>query len=231
MKEGRIVFNETQDSIDPKVTVRAETRERDENGNMVTITLSANNQPVSTFNPTFTATPAKSEREIMNLLGQVISADSSGAGEFGGAFGDLFLQSTVMRRVENTLRELLNFDIVSIRTNVVQNSLKLSMDESTNNKQLSVGNFMDNSTVYVGKYFGSSIYLDSMLHWTYDEHKIDNGSSVNGLVFQPEIGFEMASPFANIRLQVAPDIDSLQKGLLNTWVPSTSMTLSWKFAF
>lgn len=231
MKEGRIVFNETQDSIDPKVTLRAETRERDENGNMVTIILSANNQPVSTFNPTFTSNPAKSEREIMQLLGQVISADSKGMSDILGSGGDFFLQSTVMRRVENTLRELLNFDIFSIRTNVVQNSLKLSMDENTNNKQLSVGNFIDNSTVYMGKYFGSSIYVDSMLHWSYDENKIDNGGSVNGVVFQPELGFEMTSPFVNIRLGVAPDIDSLQKGLLNTWVPSTSMTLSWKFAF
>ena len=231
MKEGRIVFNETQDSIDPKVTVRAETRERDENGNMVSIILSANNQPVSTFNPTFSANPAKSEREIMQLLGQVISADSSGVSDILGSGGDFFIQSTVMRRVENTLRELLNFDIFSIRTNVLQNSLKLSMDDNTNNKQPAIGNFIDNSTVYMGKYFGSSIYVDSMLHWSYDENKIDNGTSVNGVIFQPEFGFEMSSPFVNIRLGVAPDIDSLQKGLLNTWVPSTSMTLSWKLSF
>lgn len=231
MKEGRIIFNENQDSIDPKITVRADTRERDANGNLVTITLAANNQPVSSFNPTFSATPAKSEREIMQLLGQVISADSTGVSDILGSSGDFFIQSTVIRRVENTLRELLNFDIFSIRTNVLQNSLKMSMDENTNNKQLSVGNFIDNSTVYIGKYFGSSIYVDSMLHWTYDENKINNGTSVNGIVFQPELGFEMTTPYVNIRLGVAPDIDSLQKGLLNTWVPSTSMTLSWKFAF
>ena len=231
MKEGRIVFNESQDSIDPKVTVRAETRERDANGNMVTILMSANNQFVSSFNPTFTANPAKSEREIMQLLGQVISADSSGVSDSLGSGGDFFIQSTVMRRVENTLRELLNFDIFSIRTNILQNSLKLSMSENTKNKQLGFGNFIDNSTVYMGKYFGSSIYVDSMLHWSYDENKINNGTSVNGIIFQPEFGFEMTSPFVNIRLGVAPDIDSLQKGLLNTWVPSTSMTLSWKLAF
>ena len=231
MKEGRVIFNETQDSIDPKITVRAETRERDANGNMVTIILSANNQPFSSFNPTFSSNPAKSEREIMQLLGQVISADSSGVSDILGSGGDFFIQSTVIRRVENTLRELLNFDIFSIRTNVLQNSLKLSMEENTKNKQLTVGNFIDNSTVYMGKYFGSSIYVDSMLHWSYDENKINNGTSVNGIIFQPEFGFEMTSPFVNIRLGVAPDIDSLQKGLLNTWVPSTSMTLSWKFAF
>ncbi len=231
MKEARVVFNENQDSIDPKITVRAETRERDDNGNLVTIIMSANNQSVSSFSPIFSSNPAKSEREIMQLLGQVISADSSGVSDILGSGGDYFLQSTVMRRVENTLRELLNFDIFSIRTNVIQNSLKLSMDEDTSNKQLTVGNFIDNSTVYMGKYFGSSIYVDSMLHWSYDENKINNGTSVNGIVFQPELGFEMTSPFVNIRLGVAPDINSLQKGLLNTWVPSTSMTLSWKLAF
>ena len=167
----------------------------------------------------------------MQLLGQVISADSSGISDILGSGGDFFIQSTVMRRVENTLRELLNFDIFSIRTNILQNSLKLSMSENTKNKQLGFGNFIDNSTVYMGKYFGSSIYVDSMLHWSYDENKINNGTSVNGIIFQPEFGFEMTSPFVNIRLGVAPDIDSLQKGLLNTWVPSTSMTLSWKLAF
>ncbi len=231
MREGRIVFNENQDSIDPKVTVRAETRERDANGNMVSIILSANNQPVSSFNPTFSANPAKSEKEIMQLLGQVVSADSSGVPDILVAGGDYFVQATVMRRIENTLRELLNFDIFSIRTNVLQNSLKMSMGEKSNNKQLTVGNFIDNSTVYMGKYFGSSIYVDSMLHWSYDENKIKNGTSISGIIFRPEVGFEMTSPFVNIRLGVAPDIDSLQQGLLNTWVQSTSMTLSWKLAF
>lgn len=231
MKNGRIVFNETQDVIDPEITVRAETRERDENGNMVSIILSAENQRVSAFNPIFSANPAKSEKDIMVLLGQVVSADSDNIASLAVAGGDYFVQATVMRRIENTLREMLNFDIFSIRTNVLQNSVKLGLDRDSSSKQISVGNFIDNSTVYIGKYFGNSLYVDSMLHWSYDEDKNDNGDSVNGIVFQPEIGFEMTSPFVNIRLGVAPDINSLQKGLLETWVPSTSMTLSWKLAF
>ncbi|WP_407426159.1 hypothetical protein [Treponema sp.] len=231
LKEGRIVFNENQNLIDPKVTVRAETRERDDNGNMVTIILSANNQRVSTFRPLFSSNPAKSEKEIMEILGQVIAGDSEDVYSLIATSGDYFVQATAMRKIENTLRELLNFDIVSIRTSVLQNSIKLSMDEDSSNKQISLGNFIDNSTVYFGKYFGSSIYVDSLLHWSYDETRVDDRTSTSGLVFQPELGFEIASPFVNIRLGVAPDIDSLQKGLLNTFVPSTSMTLSWKFAF
>lgn len=231
MKEGRIDLNETQDKVDPKITLRAETRERDESGNMVNIIMTANNEPLSTFSPHFSSSPAKSEKEIMELLGQVVSADSSDIASFAVAGGDYFIQSTIMRKIENTLRETLNFDIFSIRTNVLQNSVKYSMNRDASSKKLSVGNFIDNSTVYVGKYFGSSIYVDSLLHWTYDEDKSDSGTNVNDIVFQPEFGFEMTSPFVNIRIGVAPDIDEIRRGMTGTWVPSTSMTLSWKHSF
>lgn len=232
MKEGQLSLNETQDRIDPRITVRAETRERDETGNMITITMTANNEPLSTFSPHFTATPAKSEKEIMELLGEVVSADSDNIASLAVAGGDYFLQSTLMRSIENTLRETLNFDIFSIRTNVLQNSVKYTMNrETSHNKQLSFGNFIDNSTVYVGKYFGSSIYVDSLLHWSYDENTASDGSISSDIVFQPEFGFEMTSPFVNIRIGVAPDIDEIRRGMTGTWVPSTSMTLSWKHSF
>ena len=48
------------------------------------------------------------------------------------------------------------------------------------------------------------------------------------MLFQPEFGMELESPFANIRVNMAPDINALLK---NQFVPSTSVTLSWKFAF
>ena len=234
MKEGRIVFSESQDALDPRITILAETRERDTDGNRLTITLSAQNQLLSQFTPTFYSTPAKSELEIMTLLGQVVSADSENIGSFMMAGGDYLVQATVMRKIENTLRELCNFDIFSVRTNVLQNTLKqgTTRSDSTANKsdssQITFGNFFDNSTVYIGKYFGSAIYVDAMFHWVYDETLIDNSNSINGLVFQPELGFEMASPFVNIRLGVAPDLNAVQQ---NLWVPSTSITLSWKHSF
>ena len=230
MKEGRIALNETQDRMAPKITVRAETRERDESGNMVTIVMSANNEPLSTFTPHFSSVPAKSEKEIMELLGNIVSADSENVASLAVAGGDYFMQATLMRKIENTLRETLNFDIFSIRTNVLQNSVKFATSRDSSN-HLSFGNFIDNSTVYVGKYFGSSIYVDSLLHWTYDEDKAVNGTYSGDIVFQPEFGFEMTSPFVNIRIGVAPDIDEIRRGITGTWVPSTSMTLSWKHSF
>ena len=228
MKEGKVVFNEYNEVFDPRITVRAETRERDENNNQVTITLSATQQALSQFNPRFTATPAKSENEIMELLGQVISGNSENVASLAMAGGDYLMQATVMRTVENTLRELLNFDIFSVRTNILQNAVKQSLEKNSAGKQLSFSNFFDNSAVYVGKYFGSAMYVDALMHWSYDETKAKNEDSVRGLVLQPEFGFEMSSPFVNIRFGVSPDLEAIKNSL---WIPSTSVTLSWKHSF
>ncbi len=227
MKEGRVQFNETQDNFDPRITVRAETRERDANGAQVNIILSANAQKLSQFNPRLSSSPARSETEILELLGQVISADSENVASLAGAGGDYLVQATVMRGIENTLREACNFDIFSIRTNVLQNAVKQTIDKSSN-KQMSFGNFFDNSTVYIGKYFGSAMYVDALMHWNYDDTKVGDSDTVNGLVFQPQFGLEMESPYVNIRLGVAPDLEAIRNSL---WIPSTSITLSWKHSF
>ena len=226
MKEGRMVFNETQDRFDPRITVRAETRERDVNNNQVTIILSATGQTLSQFNPRLSASPAKSEKEIVELLGQVITADSENAASLAVAGGDYIVQATVMRQVENALREVFNFDIFSIRTNVLQNAVKQGMEKSAN-RQPGFGNYFDNSAVYVGKYFGSAMYVDALMHWNYDDTKAGDKNS-NGLVFQPEFGLEMESPYVNIRLGVAPDLEALKKSF---WTTSPSITLSWKHSF
>ena len=101
------------------------------------------------------------------------------------------------------------------------------MNVKNEGKELTLSNFLDNTTVYIGKYFGSSIYADALLHFAYDESKILNGESVSGLVFQPEIGLEMDSPFGTIRWSLAPEIGSTQ----HLWVPASSISLSWKFTF
>ena len=108
----------------------------------------------------------------------------------------------------------------------LQNSLKQWLTTDEENKKLTIGNFFDNTTVYIGKYFGSSIYADAMLHFAYDEKKALEDGTSSGLRFQPEIGLEMDSPFGAIRWSMAPDMENAQY----LWVPSTSISLSWKFS-
>ena len=93
---------------------------------------------------------------------------------------------------------------------------------------MTAGNFLDNTTVYIGKYLGDTLYADAMLHLTYSENLAKKDTQTGGLVFQPEIGLELPSPFALIRWSIAPDLNSDWNNLL---VPYTSISLSWKFNF
>ncbi|MBP3709410.1 MAG: translocation/assembly module TamB domain-containing protein [Treponema sp.] len=228
LKEGRLHFNDTDELFDPRITVRAETRERDENGEEVRLILSADNQPYSNFVPQLSSIPAKSELELQTLLGQITVSDSSNIGEIIGAAGEYAIQSMMWRNVENKLRDWLNFDIFSVRTMILQNTLKYSFAGDRTSSKLRVGNFVDNSTVYIGKYFGSAVYVDALMHVSYDETRIDDKATVQGITFQPEFGFELETPFANIRWSTAPDITAMMNNVI---LPSTSLTLSWRFSF
>jgi hypothetical protein len=228
IKQGTIKFNDADGRINPRITVRAETRERDEDGNEIRIVLSADNQYLSDFNPVVTSIPAKSEAEIRELLGQIAVGDSTNVSGLLFAASDYAIQSTVGRAFENKLRDLMNFDIFSVRTMFLQNTLKMGFAGTLTPSQMTVGNFLDNSTVYIGKYFGSAVYADALIHLSYDKTRVDDKTTAQGLMLQPEFGLELESPFATIRWSMAPNIDAM---LNNMIISSTSLTLSWKFSF
>ena len=228
IKNGSIKFNE-DDIANPLVTLVADTREQDINGDSVKIILEVDNQYLMDLKPKFRAEPAKSEMEIQSILGQLAVGDSDNAKDLIFAAGDYAFQTTFVRRIENKLRDLLNFDIFSLRTNVLQNTLNWGMSGNLTKETFSIGNFLDNSTVYIGKYLGSSLYLDAMLHVSFEHDNLSDITSSGSVLFQPEVGLEMESPFANIRFNLAPDMNSLIKN--NQFVPSTSVTLSWDFTF
>jgi hypothetical protein len=227
IKSGSVKFNK-ENIANPMITVNAETREKDENGQTVKIILNVEDQYLMDMQPSFSSVPPKSENEIRTLLGQIVMADSNSAVDFVFAASDYALQSTVVRQAENKLRNLLNFDIFSLRTNVLQNTYNMSVSRSLQKENISIGNFLDNTTVYIGKYLGSSLYVDAMLHVSFEDSKVNDIAEAGRMLFQPEFGMELESPFANIRVNMAPDINALLK---NQFVPSTSVTLSWKFAF
>ena len=228
IKEGEIKFDDKAKIFDPIISLRAETREADKNNHEVKIILSVNKQHLSNLKPVLTAQPAKSETEIMELLGNIVTGDSKNVSSLMFATGDYALQVMLIRRLENALRDLLNFDIFSLRTMIVQNALKQSFIREDQASKYTVGNYLDNSAVYIGKYFGNSLYADALFRLQYDKNRIQDSMSWQGLVLRPELGLEMDSPFVKIRWSVAPKIDEI---LENKWVPSSALTLSWEFNF
>ena len=231
LKSGFLKFSENDVDFNPIISVKAETRERDENGKDVTIIMSVENQPLLSFTPIFSSVPAKSEKEIRTLLGEIVKGDSENVTNLLISTSDYAIQSLLGRSIENRLRDFFNFDILSIRTLVLQNALKssFSTDRSKNKfEDFTIGNLLDNSTVYIGKYIGSDLYLDALLRWSYDESKRDDFITPGGLVFKPELGLEIETPFANIKWKMAPEFTNIFEKKL---VSSTSVTLTWKFTF
>lgn len=232
VKEASAVLNESMESFDPRISARAEIRERQTDGSPVRIILSVVNQPLSRLNPAFSSIPVKSQQEIMTLLGRILLADAGGAEAAAnpiallGGLADYGAQITVFRNVENRLRDLFKFDIFSLRTMFLQNAFMGALNINSGQK-FTVGNFLDNTTVYIGKYFGDTIYADAMLHLAYDAVSAEKEKSFGGLKFRPEIGLELPSPFGAIRWSIAPELNSDWKLL----VPHTSISISWKFNF
>ena len=227
IKEGEIHFSDDDEIFDPNISIVAECKTRDEDSEPVTITLSVEKQHLSNLKPRLSASPAKSEREIMEILGGIITANADSAAAFALATGDYAIQTVVIRRLENALRDFFNFDIFSVRTMVVQNAVKQSVRNSSSSGNLA-GNYLDGTTVYIGKYFGDSLFADAMLRLDYDKNRGNNDYAYDGIAFKPELGFELAAPFAKIRWSVSPDLESILNMKI---VENTALTLSWKFNF
>ncbi len=232
LRDGSITFDETQDQFDPVISLRAEVRERDENGSPVRITMTVDNDPLSSFNPVFTSDPFKNQVEIMEILGQVATADTTTDNpwrDLAVTGTDLLSQLGVFRPAENFIRDKLNLDIFSIRTLILQNAVfGTSLQGTSETDRWTAGNFLDNTTLYLGKYFGSIFYVDALLQFSYYDSAYYQDrvyrntffpTVFGNLLFLPEIGIEVETPFAHIRWGISP-------------VPNNNnVTLSWRFAY
>ncbi|MGL4985785.1 MAG: translocation/assembly module TamB domain-containing protein [Treponemataceae bacterium] len=234
LKEGRVLLNESQDSFDPLITVRAEIKERDVKNRSMTIILSVIQKPLSEFTlgtgAQFSSVPVKTEQEIMKALGQVFVTDTDANNYWGdvvSSIADYGVQVALFRKVETQLRNWLNLDIFSLRLPFVQNTVSQLLNQNATTNQMTFGNFFDGSTIYIGKYFGDVVYVDTSLLLEFDKvgHRSSSTATVNGINFQPSVGLELESPFGNIKWALSPEIGTKLKPL----VQYNSISLSWKF--
>lgn len=235
LRKGMIVFNENQDFFDPMLTLHAEIRENDENGKPVRIVLSVDNKPLSSFTPILSADPPKSDIELMVLLGQATSADVTKETFIKDAVittSDILTQMSLFRSAENSVRDLLNLDIFSIRTLIIQNAILGPGERASSGTDatMTIGNYFDNTTVYLGKYLGSAIYADALMHFSYYNPLLADTTGNSQIVYQnlliqPEFGFEVTTPLFLVRFSVTPiSPDTL-------FIADTSITLSRKFSY
>jgi hypothetical protein len=234
IREGTLFFNETEAEFDPRITARAEIRDQTEDG-PVTISMIIENAPLMSFVPRFESNPPLSQLQIFSLLGQNpqgASTDPATRNVMIGVAADAFTQFTVMRRLQREVRNFLNLDMFSVRTQVLQNvvfqaagwndsasSSGTNDDDEPNRTR--AGNYFDNTTIFFGKYIGSDIFLQSLFTFRYDETKHEFG----GMSLEPDIGLEMKNPLFNIQMNIVPMHPE------NWFIDDISFTLTWRRSF
>jgi hypothetical protein len=227
IRDGSLSFRENEIQFDPRISVRAEVRDRTSEG-PVTISMIAENAPLLSFTARFESSPPLSQMEIFSLLGQNLTGslvnESTGSIEraFMASTTDVLAQFSFVRRVERGFRDLLGLDMFSIRTQVLQNAVFQAAGLQNRVDRINaVGNYFDNTTVFLGKYIGRDMFVQSMLSFRYDENK----TTMGGLSFAPDIGVELESPFFNIRWDFIPSHPE------NWYVNDNSITLIWNRSF
>uniref|UniRef100_A0A7C3EC20 Translocation and assembly module TamB C-terminal domain-containing protein n=1 Tax=Gracilinema caldarium TaxID=215591 RepID=A0A7C3EC20_9SPIR len=230
IRSGQLVFNENELRFDPQIALRAELRDRTSTG-PVTISLIIDNAPLSKFNPRFISEPPLSQIDIFALLGQnVLGSSNSPAGSslqdaVLNASSDILAQFNVVRVFEQNIRDTLNLDMFSIRTQVFQNALLQASGilDTPVDRTASLGNYFDNTTLYLGKYFGPDFFVQSMVSLRYDPE--NQNSLSGGLIVEPEIGAELRSPLFTINWNFVPKTGD------RLFINSQSVTISWKWSF
>jgi len=233
IREGSIAFADVGKEIEPLITMRAEIRDRDETGEPLRLILTAKDQSLFNFNPTLNSDPPRSSNEIMQLLGQVAIGDAGKENVWQNLLvtgSDILAQVGFFKQSESKIKDFLGLDAFSFRTLLLQNAIFGNLFNINKNTTLTMSNYLDNTSVYIGKYFGSAIYADALMHLShYDSKSLKNSGSrrpvYNNLLFQPEVGLEMATPFFLLRWSVAPtNPDAL-------FVGDAALTFSWKYSY
>jgi hypothetical protein len=231
IRAGTLSFNENEIQFEPRINARAEIRDRTDSG-PVTISMIIDNAPLRSFTPRLESNPALSQIEILSLLGQNLTGvpeESTGAVQraFLNSTTDILAQFSVVRRLERRIRDFFSLDLFSFRTQVLQNAIiRATGLQGPVDRIGGVGNYFDNTTVFVGKYIGANMFAQGMLSFRYDENRRSSGwLTYGGLILEPDIGIELRSPHFSIRWNVVflhPE---------NLFIDDNSFTLTWRWSF
>jgi hypothetical protein len=253
IREGSLIFRENEVQFDPLISARAEIRDRTNDG-PVTISLIVDNAPLLSFTARLESSPPLSQMEIFSLLGQNIAGSNidENTGTVQRAFlnssADILAQFQVVRRAERLTRDFLHLDMFSIRTQFIQNALfdatglfeyKAPRRYSSRYPMVSgnyqqpvdrnggVGNYFDNTTVFLGKYIGRGMFVQSMLSLRYDAYPENLGGFRIGenLSIEPDISIELDGPIFDIRWDFVPLHPE------NLFVNDSFFSLIWSWSF
>ena len=234
LKEGTILFKETEARFDPVLTARAELREVSDVGEQVKIYLVVENEPLSRFSPRFESEPILPDSDILALLGANIyselGGDSITISSAAALAGDLVGQFSLIRVFEQRIKDIFNLDLFSVRTEIIQTLLReqifATAEDPVYPESSALGRYLDNTTIFLGKYFGNDIFLEAMFRINANTRLITGYAPSETFSIDSELSLEWKTPLFLLDITYAPDLSKLSETYLNF-----SLGLSWGYSF
>ncbi len=234
LTNGSIIFNENETDFDPLLDFKAQIREVDSRGEVVNVYMILDKSPLSRFSPRFESDPPLSTVEIMSMLGSNVFAQLGGEKiNISSALmltGDLVSQFSIMRGFEQKVKDIFKLDLFSIRTQMIQNIIVdrfISESAAGNNSSDLFSKYLDNTTLYLGKYFGNTLFLQTMVQFGTDNPLArEQGSPSGPLRVQTKVSLEWKTPLFLLDFSVEPDfLDPVSS------IKNTSLSLSWGYSY
>ncbi|HET6451537.1 MAG TPA: translocation/assembly module TamB domain-containing protein [Spirochaetia bacterium] len=227
MKRGSLTFNENQATFDPWITARAEAREWDQaTGSEVRIFLDADS-PFSKFSPRFSSDPPRTDTEILAMIGApfVNRAESQGIGMAAFLYSDILSQNLILRPFEQKVRQTLNLDMFSVRTQIIQNLAAQKVLGTTVNP-------LDNTSLSIGKYLGNDLFLEMLVRLQQPQVPVAVITSGGGLIAESfalqaelELDLEWATPFFLMEWSFLPQHPQTM------FLSDNSLSFSWRYSY
>ena len=166
IRQGNILFNENRDKkFDPLVSLSAEFR-GSSRGSPIRIYLDVTEDTISQMQPRFSSDSIKSEEELIVLLGGKVGGSEEGNSiDLSNAIASgsqILGQLRALTDIENDIRQTLNLDLLSLRIGLLPNLLEnaISTSPTASTTPVSLGAYLDNTTLRIGKYLGDDIFVE-----------------------------------------------------------------------
>ncbi len=209
--------------VNPVINMRARIRDFDSNGNKVDIYLVLQDSTLDDLSPRFESVPSLSTNEILQILGQSIlpstaygqvnvSSVVSLAATATDVISRLGIIGTGSSDLARSIKNSLGLDMFTIRSNIVQNILfdVLPGTSLVSSSASPLSRYLDNTTIFLGKYLGRDFFLQGMIHFSAANNGLGRGSFLaDDLKVDMELSVEWANPMGTFSLFTQPEELSL----------------------
>lgn len=222
LRDGLVSFTEDESRFDPTVTVRAETRERDDDETLrVYVDVDSRLSMVDPQNVQVSSNPTRPRPRLEAMLGppfgtvgaqpRAVEGDGNGAAaDLLALAGGAVSQFGLVGPMEREVRQSLGLDLFSIRTDIVSNLLRTPLGVTR-------PDLLDNTTIVVGKYIGDDLFFEGRM-------RVESDDAPASAELQLELSLEWPTPFFRLEWSVLPSLS-------DPFETNNELSMSWRFKY